>query len=125
MQTLFWIFIFIVIIFFVSMFIGAITNTFVHKNCMKIKFNSFISFYNIAPNKWILYDEDVSYSSKQDNCYCKFYFSFVDLIKYLIWHYQLNMNTIKEYEYNKYKKFVESVKKDLENFERNHDYESE
>ena len=92
---------------------------------MKIKFNSFISFYNIAPNKWILYDEDVLYSSKQDNCYCKFYFSFIDLIKYLIWHYQLNMNTIKEYEYNKYKKFVESVKKDLENFERNHDYESE
>ena len=125
MQTLFWIFIFIVIIFFVSMFIGAITNIFVHKNCMKIKFNSFISFYNIAPNKWILYDEDVLYSSKQDNCYCKFYFSFIDLIKYLIWHYQLNMNTIKEYEYNKYKKFVESVKKDLENFERNHDYESE
>lgn len=125
MQTLFWIFIFIVIIFFVSMFIGAITNTFVHKNCMKIKFNSFISFYNIAPNKWILYDEDVLYSSKQDNCYCKFYFSSIDLIKYLIWHYQLNMNTIKEYEYNKYKKFVESVKNDLENFERNHDYESE
>lgn len=125
MQTLFWIFIFIVIIFFVSMFIGAIINIFVHKNCMKIKFNSFISFYNIAPNKWILYDEDVLYSSKQDNCYCKFYFSFIDLIKYLIWHHQLNMNIIKEYEYNKYKKFVESVKKDLENFERNHDYESE
>lgn len=125
MQTLFWIFIFIVIIFFVSMLIGAITNTFVHKNCMKIKFNRFVSFYNIAPNKWILYDEDVLYSSKQDNCYCKFYFSFIDLIKYLIWHYQLNMNIIKEYEYNKYKKFVESVKNDLENFERNHDYESE
>lgn len=117
MKILFiFIFIFIVIIFFMTMFSSAIANIIVHKNYMKIKFNTFVSFYNIAPNKWLLCDEDVSYFSKQDNCYCQFYFSFVDLIKYLIWHRQLNINNIKEYEYDKYKKFVECVKKDLENF---------
>ena len=124
MKMLFCVFIFIAIIFFVSMFIGSIINKVVHKNYMKIKFNRFVSFYNITPDKWVLYDEDVSYSSKQDNCYCQFYFSFIDLIKYLIWHHQLKMNITKEYECDKYRKFVESVKKDLENFERNYEYES-
>ena len=117
-------FTFIVVIFFISMLTGAIINIIVHKTYMKIKFNRFVSFYNIAPDKWELYSEDVLYCSGQDNCYCQFYFSFIDLLKYLIWYHQLNTNNAKQYEYDKYKKFAESVKKDLENFERNSNYES-
>ena len=88
---------------------------------IKIKFNSFISFYNINPDRWELNDSTVFFRTKQksypyssDYQYTKFKFNLIDTIKYKHWKRQKIKNDIILKNCEEYQKVLEIIKQDIQ-----------
>ena len=61
-------------------------------NAIYIKFNSFISFYNINPDRWRLNDDSVDFVKEKFYCssdYIYYKFHFIDFYRYKHWHKKL------------------------------------
>ena len=89
----------------------------------KMKFKSFVSFYQIAPEKWELNDDFVAYYKSADDRYAwkkdyRFTFGFCDMIRYTLWRRSLDKRQEEHDLYEDYRKAIESIKKDVENFQQ-------
>ena len=80
----------------------------------KIKFKTFIKFYNINPDSWKLCDGYVVYRKNA----AKFKFNLIDFFKYTNWSEKLKHNKEIEMDIAEYQQVLEYVKCDLEEFER-------
>ena len=61
-------------------------------NAIYIKFNSFVSFYNINPDRWRLDDDSVDFVKERFYCssdYIYYKFHFIDFYRYKHWHKKL------------------------------------
>lgn len=114
-MELFYLFIIFAVVAIIISFITYAISTICHysysiKDRLKIKFDSFIKFYNVNPKSWYLADGYVSYITSRCSSYklgysmekkdFDFCFSFIDYIRYQIW-----------------KKQIEKIKQDKKNAE--------
>lgn len=89
---------------------------------IKIKFNSFISFYNINPDRWELNNATVCFRIKvEDNSpfpayekHIKFKFNSIDTIRYKHWKNQKSKNDKILKECEEYQKVLEIIKQDIQ-----------
>ena len=102
MAMLYLIIIFAVVAIIFSIITYAISIIYNHndsiKNRLKIKFDSFIKFYNVNPKAWYLADDYVSYYASSCSSYklgygvakkdFDFCFSFIYYLRYKIWKKQ-------------------------------------
>lgn len=97
MAMLYFIIFFVVIMLIILIISYANYNNSI-KNRLKIKFDSFIKFYNVNPKAWYLADDYVSYYASSCSSYklkygvakkdFDFCFSFIDYFRYKIWKKQ-------------------------------------
>lgn len=89
---------------------------------IKIKFNSFVSFYNINPDRWYLNDATVWFKIKVEANYpflayekhIKFKFNLIDTIKYKHWKNQKSKNDKILKDCEEYQKVLEIIKQDIQ-----------
>ena len=89
-------------------------------NAIYIKFNSFVSFYNINPDRWNLDDDSVDFIKQKHFCYsnCIHYkFHFIDYYRYKHWHKKLIKQEKLQKEINNMNEMIRIVKSDLAKFE--------
>ena len=89
-------------------------------NAIYIKFNSCVSFYNINPDRWILYDNNVGFVKERSYCssdriYYKFHF--IDFYRYKHWHKKLIKQKRLEKEISYMNEMILIVKKDIAKLE--------
>ena len=108
------------IAFIIAIIVGSLDNMNAD-DIIKIKFNSFISFYNINPNRWELNDSTVFFRTKQksypyssDYQYTKFKFNLIDTIKYKHWKRQKSKNDKILKDCEEYQKVLEIIKQDIQ-----------
>lgn len=83
-----------------------------------LKFNSFLEFYNLNPNRWDLYDGYVKfckesyYYSSNNIKYC---FKLIDFYRYKIWKRKKEKYDSKTKQNKKYQEMIDILKKDIEN----------
>ena len=85
-----------------------------------IKFNSFISFYNINPDRWSLNDDRVDFLQDKHFCYSDYiYYKFhlIDFYRYKHWHKKLIKQEKLQKEINNMNEMIHIVKSDLAKFE--------
>lgn len=96
-------------------------------NRLKIKFDSFIKFYNVNPNAWTLHDNYVVYvaksrcSSYQFSYYIvdksfEFCFPFLDYIRYNMWKKQADELKQKKKNAQEYLSALKYIEADIKNF---------
>lgn len=89
---------------------------------IKIEFNSFISFYNINPDRWELNNATVCFRIKvEDNSpfpayeqRIKFKFNSIDTIRYKHWKNQKSKNDKILKGWEEYQKVLEIIKQDIQ-----------
>lgn len=88
----------------------------------KISFNTFIKFYNIAPDKWELREDYVKKLFKRNGMssyfYEKksFYFPFRDYLKYQSWYNKKIKEKQQNYNNEVLTQLIEEVKKELDEY---------
>ena len=85
-----------------------------------IKFNSFISFYNINPDRWSLNDGSVDFIKEKQFCYSNYiYYKFhlIDFYRYKHWHKKIIKQKKLQKEMNNMNEMIRIVKSDLAKFE--------
>ena len=85
-----------------------------------IKFNSFVSFYNINPNRWSLNDDSVDFVKERHFCYSNYiYYKFylIDFYRYKHWHKKIIKQEKLQKEMNNMNEMIRIVKSDLAKFE--------
>lgn len=86
-----------------------------------IKFNSFVSFYNINPDRWSLNDDSVDFVKEiryysYSNCiYYKFHL--IDFYRYKHWHKKLIKQEKLQKEINDMNEMISIIKTDIAKFE--------
>ena len=89
-------------------------------NAIYIKFNSFISFYNINPDRWRLNDDSVDFVKKRIYCsydYIYYKFHFIDFYRYKHWHKKLIKQKRLQKEMNDMNEMIRIVKSDIAKLE--------
>ena len=89
-------------------------------NAIYIKFNSFISFYNINPDRWRLNDDSVDFVKKRFYCsydYIYYKFHFIDFYRYKHWHKKLIKQKRLQKEMNDMNEMIRIVKSDIAKLE--------
>ena len=81
------------------------------KDDIRIRFKAFLAFYSIAPHKWSLYKNCVSYNGGSD-----FGFSLIDWLRYKHWRKHKEKWETKQRQNAEYLRAIELIKKDLELF---------
>ena len=85
-----------------------------------IKFKSFVSFYNINPDRWELYDDSIvfrnhtSYSFSGDK-YC---FKFIDYYRYKLWKRKKEKYATQVKNNKKYQEMINILKQDIADYEK-------
>ena len=89
-------------------------------NKLKIKLKQFKLFYSMNPNVWELRDDYVIYNVFNKNGYAtksfKFYFPFLDFIKYKIFKKRLDKKSTQVKYSELYLEALEYIKKDINKF---------
>ena len=89
-------------------------------NKLKIKLEQFKLFYSMNPNVWELRDDYVIYNVFNKNGYAtksfKFYFPFLDFIKYKIFKKRLDKKSTQVKYSELYLEALEYIKKDINKF---------
>lgn len=104
-------------IFFIMLAIWAIE---LPCNSQFIKFKSFLSFYNINPNRWSLEDGYVHFFTSgyypfgSGICYK---FNFIDYYRYLWWHKRQKKREKLKKEMDNVNKMIQIIKKDIAKLE--------
>ena len=80
----------------------------------KLKFKSFISFYNINPQNWSLWDDHVVYWRSG----VQFRFSCSGYVRYVLWKNRLAKQKTAKKNAEEYQRTLEYIKRDLEEFNR-------
>ena len=89
-------------------------------NAIYIKFNSFISFYNINPDRWRLNDDSVDFVKEKFYCssdYISYKFHFIDFYRYKHWHKKLIKQKKLQEEMNDMNEMIRIVKSDIAKLE--------
>ena len=89
-------------------------------NAIYIKFNSFISFYNINPDRWRLNDDSVDFVKEKFYCYSDYIyykFHFIDFYRYKHWHKKLIKQKKLQKEMNDMNEMIRIVKSDIAKLE--------
>ena len=99
-------------------------------NKLKIKFEQFKLFYSMNSNAWELRDDYVIYNIFNKNGYAtksfKFYFPFLDFIKYKIFKKRLDKKSTQVKYSELYLEALEYIKKDIDKFtEQNNKFVNE
>ena len=81
------------------------------KDNPRIRFKAFLTFYSIAPDKWNVYRNYVSYHGGSD-----FGFSIIDWLRYKHWRKHKEKWETKQQQNAEYLRTIELIKKDLESF---------
>ena len=85
-----------------------------------IKFSSFISFYNINPDRWSLNNDSVDFIKEKHFCYSNYiYYKFhlIDFYRYKHWHKKIIKQEKLQKEMNNMNEMIRIVKSDLAKFE--------
>ena len=86
---------------------------------LKIKFDTFMSFYEIAPHKWTTYGYYVVYHASSQELY-EFSFKFIDSLRYEHWRKKKDKEARKriaaESYVKKYSDVIEYIKNDISDF---------
>ena len=85
-----------------------------------IKFSSFVSFYNINPDRWSLNDDSVDFVKERHFCYSNYiYYKFylIDFYGYKHWHKKIIKQEKLQKEMNNMNEMIRIVKSDLAKFE--------
>lgn len=85
-----------------------------------IKFNSFVSFYNINPDRWRLNDDSVDFVKEKFYCssdYIYYKFHFIDYYRYIHWHKKLIKQKNLQKEMNDMNEMIRIVKSDIAKLE--------
>ena len=77
----------------------------------RIRFKAFLAFYSIAPHKWTLYRNYVSYFGGSN-----FGFNIIDWLRYKHWRKHKEKWETKRQQNAEYLRTIELIKKDLESF---------
>ena len=89
-------------------------------NAIYIMFNSFISFYNINPDRWSLNDDSIDFI-KERHFGCSYYiyykFHLIDFYRYKHWHRKIIKQEKLQKEINNMNEMIRIVKSDLAKFE--------
>ena len=105
-------------IYFVDLLIDWSTTK--KSNKLKIKLEQFKLFYSMNPNVWELRDDYVIYNVFNKNGYAtksfKFYFPFLDFIKYKIFKKRLDKKSTQIKYSESYLEALEYIKKDINKF---------
>ena len=89
-------------------------------NAIYIKFNSFISFYNINPDRWSLDDDSVDFIKEKHFCYSNYIYyklHFIDYYRYKHWHKKIIKQRNLQKEMNDMSEMIRIIKSDLAKFE--------
>lgn len=89
-------------------------------NAIYIKFNSFVSFYNINPDRWSLNDDSVDFIKEKHfgySYYIYYKFHLIDFYRYKHWHKKLIKQEKLQKEINNMNEMIRIVKSDLAKFE--------
>ena len=89
-------------------------------NAIYIKFNSFVSFYNINPDRWRLNDDSVDFVKKRSYCssdYIYYKFHFIDFYRYKHWHKKLIKQKRLQKEMNNMNEMIRIIKSDIAKLE--------
>ena len=90
------------------------------KDAIYIKFNSFVSFYNINPDRWSLNYDSVDFiKERRYGCpYCIYYkFHFIDFCRYKYWHKKIIKQKSLQKEMNDISEMIRIIKSDIAKFE--------
>ena len=85
-----------------------------------IKFNSFVSFYNINPDRWRLNDDSVDFVKEKFYCssdYIYYKFHFIDYYRYIHWHKKLIKQKKLQEEMNDMNEMIRIVSSDIAKLE--------
>lgn len=85
-----------------------------------IKFKSFLSFYNINPNRWELDDSNVVFIKERYYCvsgHIFYKFHFIDYYRYIHWHKKLIKQKKLQEEMNDMNEMIRIVKSDIAKLE--------
>lgn len=89
----------------------------------KLKFDTFLNFYNVAPYKWRLDTITVEYKTDTGRTYYSyslfenFRFSIIDTIRYYLWHKRDIKREKTQKQNEEMAEFLEHIKKDIEEFQ--------
>lgn len=87
-------------------------------NAIYIKFNSFVSFYNINPDRWRLDDGNVDFVKERSCWSCIYYkFHFIDFYRYNHWHKKLIKQKRLQKEIDNMNEMIRIVKSDIAKLE--------
>ena len=89
-------------------------------NAIYIKFNSFISFYNINPDRWRLNDDSVDFVKEKfyySSDYIFYKFHFIDFYRYKHWYKKLIKQKRLKKEISDMNEMIRIVKKDIAKLE--------
>ena len=90
-------------------------------NAIYIKFNSFVSFYNINPDRWRLCDDNVDFVKERSCCssnhYIFYKFHFIDFYRYKHWHKKLIKQKRLENEISDMNEMIRIVTSDIAKLE--------
>lgn len=108
------------LIFGLISFISLVTDWWVGKSGkLKIKLKQFKRFYNMNPKAWRLKDSYVIYevvNGYDGKATFKFYFPFLDFIRYIIFKKGIEKKSAQVKYTESYLKALEYIKKDIEKF---------
>ena len=93
-----------------------LTNNYEEKN-RKIKFSSFLSLYKIAPDKWSLNNDSVTYTTWDNYCRNeKFGFNLIDQIRYRIFARKVKNERKRKADVKKMEFLIRNWQEDIDNY---------
>ena len=93
-----------------------LTNNYEEKN-RKIKFSSFLSLYKIAPDKWSLNKDSVTYTTWDNYCRNeKFGFNLIDQIRYRIFARKVKNERKRKADVKKMEFLIRNWQDDIDNY---------
>lgn len=90
------------------------------RNSQFIKFKSFLSFYNINPDRWSLENDYVEFFKTEYYSYgsaIRYKFNFIDYYRYLHWHKRQKKREKLKKEMDNINKMIQIIKKDIAKLE--------
>lgn len=91
-----------------------------------IKFKSFVSFYNINPDRWELYDDSIVFRNHTSRSFFgdEYCFRFIDYYRYKLWKHKKEKYDTQVKNNQKYQEMIDILKQDIANFEKRNQKET-
>lgn len=85
-----------------------------------MRFKSFLSFYNINPNRWELHDDYIVFHNHTsyrfaDDIYC---LKFIDFYRYKLWKRKEEKYVAQVKSNQKYQEMIDIIKQDIADYEK-------